>query len=181
MTHNRTKLVVWLSLALALPACGDPNQVGELRPYINAEYGFRVDYPSNWQSVVDPAFLVGERPDKWHAVMFLSDPAAGALFTVFIQQLDGEPALAAYAEEQVAAMRSTAGDAVYSDLASTQLGGLNALETRTRLEQGDQALLQRVVLAVRGGRGYGVSLTAPEGSPLIATLDSMLETFSLLP
>ncbi len=177
----KMKLVIlWLS-ALALPACGDLNPVDEFRPYISAEFGFRVDYPANWQSVVDPAFLVGERPDQWHAVMFLSDPAAGALFTVFVQQLDGDPELAAYAEKQIAAMRSTAGDAVYSDLISTRLGGLNALETRTRLEQGDQALTQRVVLTVQGGRGYGVSLTAPEGSPLIATLNSMLLTFSLLP
>lgn len=179
----QTERILVLCAALIASACGggDSNEVGAFTPYINTEFGFRVDYPSNWQSVEDPAFLVGERPDKLHAVMFLRDQAAGALFTVFVQQLDGEPSLAAYAEEQMAAIRSAAGGALYSDLTPTRLNGLDALETRTRREQDGQALAQRVVLLVRGGRGYGVSLTAPEDSPLIATLDGMLDTFSLLP
>jgi len=179
----QTERILMLCAALIASACGggDSNEVGAFTPYINTEFGFRVDYPSNWQSVEDPAFLVGERPDKLHAVMFLRDQAAGVLFTVFIQQLDTEQSLAVYAEEQIASIRSNAGDAVYSDLAPAPLGGLDALETHTRVEQSGQALTQRVLLTVHDGRGYGVSLAAPEGSPLIATLDDMLETFTLLP
>ena len=176
----------WLVLAgvtLLASACsgGDPNEVGELRPYVNAALGFRVDYPSNWQVVEDPDFLVGDAPNKLHAVMFLRDQAAGVLFTVLIQQLDGEKSLADYGQEQMAGARSQAAGATYSELAPTTLGGVPALAAQTRVEQGGQAHTQRVMLAVSNGHGYGVSIVTPDGSPLTQTMDEMLATFRFLP
>lgn len=179
---KRTWLIVLA--ALFVTACsqsGDPNEVGELQPYINTNLGFRVDYPSNWKAVEDPDFLVGDVPNKLHAVIFLRDESSGVLFTVLIQQLDGEKTLAEFGDEQLAGAQSNSGDAQYSELAQSWLGGVDALSAQTRVEQSGAARLQRVVLAVNNGRGYGVSLMAPENSPLIKTMDEMLATFKFLP
>ena len=173
--------VFLMMVALALSACaGDPYAVGELKPYIGADFGFRVDYPSNWDASSDPERLVGVQPGKVHAVAFVRE-AAQTAFVVFIQQLDAEEALADFAARQVSGMRATAEDAGFSDPAPARLGNLDALATQASVEQGGQALTQRVVLAVRGKRGYAVSLIAPTGSPLNATLDQMLASFSFLP
>jgi len=179
-----TSIPMLVIAMLMLAACGggDPNEVGELRPYINPALGFRVDYPSNWQSVEDPDFLVGDFPDKLHAVMFLRDQSSGALFTVLVQQLDGETSLADYGQAQFAGAQSQAGDQVaYSEPVSTTLGGVDALATQTSVDQGGQKIIQRVVLAVSRGRGYGVSIAAPENSPLLDTMNEMLATFGFLP
>ncbi len=170
-----------LMVALALSACaGDPYAVGELKAYIGADFGFRVDYPSNWDASADPERLVGAQPGKVHAVAFVREAAQTALI-VFIQQLDAEEVLADFAARQMSGMRATAKDAAFSDPAPTHLGNLDALATQASVEQDGQALTQRVVLAVRGQRGYAVSLIAPAGSPLNATLDQMLASFSFLP
>ena len=176
----KTKLILALLAVSTMPACGDPNVAGEPAAYINADLGFRLDYPSNWDASVDPLNLVGAQPDRVHAVAFVSQPGQTA-FIVFVQQLDGEEALADFSARQVAGMRSTAGDASYSGLAPTQIGGVDALTTQTTVEQDGQALTQRVVLAVKGRRGYAISLTAPANSPLRATLDDMLASFVFLP
>ena len=180
----KTKWIVLAVVALLVSACGgggDPNEAGELRPYINTALGFRVDYPSNWRTVEDPDFLVGDFPDKLHAVMFLRDEAAGVLFTVLIQRLDSEQLLADYAEEQLRGAQSKAAGATYSELAPTKLGGVDALIAQTQVEQGGQARTQRIVLAVNQGRGYGLSMVAPDNSPLGQTMDEMLATFRFLP
>ena len=179
----KTTWLVLASVALLASGCSgsDPNQVGELQPYINSALGFRVDYPSNWQVVEDPDFLVGDAPSKLHAVMFLRDQAAGVLFTVLIQPLDGEKSLADYGQEQLAGARSQAGGATYSELTPATLGGAPALAAQTRVEQSGQARTQRVVLAVSNGRGYGVSIVTPDDSPLVQTMDDMLATFRFLP
>ena len=170
--------------ALMLAACsgGDPNEVGELRPYINPALGFRVDYPSNWQPVEDPDFLVGDFPDQLHAVIFLSDQASGAVFSVLVQKLDGEISLADYGEEQFAGAQSQAGDQVtYTAPVSTTLGDVEALTVQASIEQDGSTIVQRVVLAVNKGQGYGISMAAPENSLLIKTMDDMLATFGFLP
>jgi len=167
--------------ALALSACGgNPNEVGELTPYISTDLGFRVDYPANWDASTDPAQLVGERPDRYHAVVFVRQ-AANTTFVVFVQRLDGEEPLADFAARQMEGIRASSPDAVFSDPAPTQLGNLNALTTQTTVEQNGQTLTQRVVLAVKGQRGYALSLIAPARSPLNATLDEMLAAFIFLP
>lgn len=169
-------------LLLCLTACaGNLNEVGELVPYINTTFGFRVEYPSNWQVLEDPPVLVGETPGALHAVTFAPDAAAGVLFTVLIQDLGAEQKLDEYGAEQMAGIQRNAGDAQYSDLQATQLGGRDALETQGVLDNNGQKLEQRVLLAVNGARGYGVSIAAPQDSPLAATLDEMLASFGLLP
>lgn len=177
--------LIFVCLALMLSACGgDPNEVGPFKPYINTALGFRVDYPSNWQAVDDPdtlAMILGGHPETWSAVMFLRDQAAGVLFGVLVQQLNGDQPLDAFGAEQIAEIRSSAGEATYSDPVPLQLGNLDALETTTRVEQNGQALTQRAVLAVRGNRGYIVLLMGPADSPLLETLDEMLKTFAILP
>ena len=175
-----SKLILALLAVLSVPACGDPNAVGEPTAYINADFGFRVAYPSNWDASVDPLKLVGTQPDRLHAVAFVSQPGQTA-FVVFVQQLDGQAALADFSARQLAGIRSTADDASFSGLTPTQIGGVDALTTQTRVDQDGQALTQRVVLAVKGRRGYAISLTAPANSPLHATLDDMLASFVFLP
>lgn len=173
-------------VVLVLSACGggskvDPNEAGELQPYINTSLGFRVDYPSNWRSSEDPDFLVGDFPDKLHAVMFLRDESGGALFTVLIQQLDGEKQLTDFGGEQLAGAQSQASGATYAELTPTRLGGVDALSTQTRVTQSGQTRIQRVVFALNKGRGYAVSMIAPEDSPLSATMDRMLASFGFVP
>lgn len=168
--------------ALMLSACGgDPNEVGEFQPYVDEAFGFRVDYPSNWQTVIDPEFLVGREPDALHAVVFLGDPSAGAAFTVLVQKLSGEEPLELFVAQQMDAMRAGDAGPTYADPIASQLGGQEARETSAQLEQGGQMLTQRVVMAVKGDRGYGVSLSGPAGSPLIPVMERMLETFAFLP
>jgi hypothetical protein len=168
--------------ALILSACGgDPNEVGEFQPYVSDAFGFRVDYPSNWQAVVDPEFLVGQQPDALHAVVFLRDQTAGVAFTVLIQKLSSEAPLELFVEQQMDAIRMRSTDVVYSDPAEARLAGQAARETNARLEQGGQSITQRVIMAVKGDRGYGVSLSGPAGSSLIPVLERMLETFAFLP
>ncbi len=176
----KTRVILSLLAALTVPACGDPNALGEPTPYVNTDLGFRVDVPSNWDASVDPLRLVGTQPDRVHAVAFVSQPAQTA-FIVFVQQLDGEEALADFSARQLAGIRSTAGDASFSDPAPTQIGGVDALATQTTVDQDGQVLTQRVVLAVKGRRGYAISLTAPANSRLHATLDDMLASLIFLP
>jgi len=173
---------LWSALvALALSGCGgDPYEVGELTPYISPNLGFRVDYPSNWDVSVDPVNLVGSQPGKVHAVAFAS-LAANTIFVVYTQDLDEAETLDAYAARQIDNIRATAGDAVFTDLAPTQLGGLDALTTQASVDQSGEALTQRTVLAVRGLRGYAVSVIAPTDTPLNAALDEMLASFGFHP
>lgn len=172
-----------LIVLLCLTACAGSgsNEVGELTPYINTTFGFRVDYPSNWQVLEDPSVLVGNDPSVLHAVTFAPDAATGILFTVLIQELGVEQTLEEFGAAQMKGIQKNAGAAQYSDLQATQLGGNEALETRGVLEENGQQLAQRVLLLVNGARGYGVSLAAPRGSPLSTTLDEMLASFDLLP
>jgi hypothetical protein len=172
----------FLITLLCLTACaGNPNEVGELVPYINTTFGFRVEYPSNWQVLEDPPVLVGDAPGALHAVTFAPDAAAGVLFTVLIQDLGAAHTLDEYSAEQMAGIQRNAGGAQYSNLQATRLGGRDALETTGVLDENGRKLEQRVVLAVNGARGYGVSIVAPQDSPLLTTLDEMLASFGLLP
>lgn len=181
----KTRWVVLLmaALAVSLLACrsANPNEVGEFKPYINTEYGFRVEYPSNWQVVIDPASLVGDKPDKVHAMVFLNNETSSVLFTVLVQRVDGATTLADFGKEQIAGARSNAGTTVLSDLAPAKLGGVDALITQATVDQSGQTVAHRLFMAVKGQRGYLVSLSAPENSLLKSTLDDMLASFRFLP
>jgi hypothetical protein len=171
---------VCVALALGLPACGgDPNAPGVQTVYTNADFGFQLQYLSNWIVSVDPPSLVGAQPDKIHVVSFVRREDKGA-FVVFVQQLDGEEALSDYAIRQMDGMQSGAG-VVFSTLTPAQLGDLDALETETLVTQEGQELTQRVVFAVSGSRGYAVSLIAPVDSATVTALDDMLASFAFLP
>jgi hypothetical protein len=169
-------LISWLLLS----ACaGNPYDVGELQPYINPAFGFRVDYPSNWITSVDPSSLVGAQADKMHAVAFVSQ-AVRAMLVVYVQELDGDETLAGFAERQMAGLRSTAGDAAFSEPAPMLLGGGGAMMTQATVEQDGQTFLQRTLFAIRDGRGYAVSMIAPADSELASTLEEMLESFGFV-
>ena len=173
-------VLVLLSSWLLLSACaGNPYEVGELQPYINPAFGFRVDYPSNWITSVDPSSLVGAPADKMHAVAFVSQ-AVRAMLVVYVQELDGDEALAGFAERQMAGLRSTAGDAAFSEPAPVLLGGAGAMMTQATVEQDGQTFLQRTLFAIRNGRGYAVSFIAPAESGLTATLEQMLVSFGFV-
>ena len=172
---------VLLSSWLLLSACaGNPYEVGELQPYINPAFGFRVDYPSNWITSVDPSSLVGAQADKVHAVAFVS-PAVRVRLVVFLQDLGADETLVEFTERQMAGLRSTAGDAAFSEPAPVLLGGAGAMMTQATVEQDGQAFLQRTLFAIRDGRGYAVSIIAPADSELTATLEQMLASFGFVP
>ena len=169
-------LITWLLLS----ACaGNPYEVGELQPYINPAFGFRVDYPSNWITSVDPSSLVGVQVDKVHAVAFVSQ-AVRAMLVVYVQEMDGDETLAGFAKRQMEGLRSTAGDAAFSEPAPVLLGGVGAMMTQAAVEQDGQAFLQRTLFAIRNGRGYAVSIIAPADSELAATLEQMLASFGFV-
>lgn len=177
----KTRLVL-VSLAswLLLPACaGNPYAVGELQPYINPAFGFRVDYPSNWITSVDPSSLVGAQADRMHAVAFVSQ-AVRAMLVVYVQEMDRDETLNGFAERQMEGLRSTAGDAVFSEPMPVLLGGAGAMMTQATVEQDGQAFLQRTLFAIRDGRGYAVSIIAPADSELAATLEQMLASFGFV-
>ena len=170
-------LVSWLLLS----ACpGNPYEVGELQPYINPAFGFRMDYPSNWITSVDPSSLVGAQADKMHAVAFVSQ-AVRAMLVVYVQELNGEETLAGFAERQMGGLRSTAGGAAFSEPAPALLGGSGAMMTQATVEQDGQTFLQRTLFAIHDGRGYAASIIAPADSDLTDTLEEMLSSFGWVP
>ena len=175
--------LVLVSLAswLLLSACaGNAYEVGELQPYINPAFGFRVDYPSNWITSVDPSSLVGAQADKMHAVAFVSQ-AVGARLVVLLQDLGADETLAGFAERQMEGLRSTAGDMAFSEPAPALLGGSGAMMTQATVEQDGQSYVQRTLFAVHNVRGYAVSIIAPADSALTGTLEEMLSSFGWVP
>jgi len=174
-------LLVTLFVAAILSSCaGNPNEVGEMAPYINPDLGFRIDYPSNWSLAVDPESLVGPKPDRLHVATFVN-AAANTAVIVYVQTLDTTETLEDYTARQVKGILSNATEADLSDPAPAKLGGLDALMIETASESNGQRLRTRLVLAVKGTRGYALSLTAPVDSPLGTTLDDVLASFGILP
>ena len=167
----KTRIAAGLGVLVLAAACGggDPNEVGELKPYVNTTLGFRVDYPDNWLALEDPdslAMLLRDSSDALRAVVFMRDQSAGVSFTVLVQKLDREQSLDAYVADQMAALRKDAGGATYSDPQPIQIGGLDAAETKTRVAQGGQVLTQRVILAVSGA--LDASMFGPPVFPELA-------------
>ena len=164
-----------------LPACaGNPYDVGDLQPYINPTFGFRVDTPSNWITSVDPSSLVGAQADKVHAVAFVSQ-AVRAMLVVYVQDLDADETLAGFAGRQAEGLRSAAGGAAFSEPAPALLGGSGAMMMQATIEQDGQSYLQRTLFAIHNGRGYAVSIIAPADSDWRDTLEEMLSSFGWVP
>ena len=178
----KLKFVVLLGVVLILAACfsGGVLEVDELVPYINTTFGFRIEYPSNWQVLEDPSSIVGDQPDQLHAVAFLPDASAGTLFVVLIQDLDAPQTLDEFGAAQMDGVRRNADGAVYAALRTIDIGGIEALTTQTTVEEDGQRLMQQVVFVVNDMHGYGVTMSAPSDSPLKVVLDDMLASLGLL-
>lgn len=175
------KPLLALLAGVLLTACaGAAIEIGEPTLFTSADFGFSLEHPSNWLPAVDPANLVGSEPDRVHAVAFASQ-TANAIFVVYVQDLEDAPTLAEYAAQQVDNIRSTAGETIFSDPVPAQLGGQDAMLTQATAEQNGQRLTQRTLLAIRGGRGYALSLVAPDDPKLNAALDAMLASFKFAP
>ena len=180
-THHAPRITLFTLLILILAACATsqaPNVSGAIE-YRGTKFGFRLTYPSQWQMLEDAPPLVGDSPTILHAVSLQPPQDSKALVLVYIQTLTTTQTLDEYAAQQMIGLRANEMGATFTELAATQLGGL---EARVTAAADDKAQLRKMILVVNHSKAYALLLFGPpNASDLAARFDDVQKSFAFLP
>ena len=147
--------------------------------YRNAELGFRLTYPGNWQTLVDPQEL--PRGDNLHAVVFLPSTASKSLVIVYVQTLTQTQTLDQYVADQMTALRANEAGVQFSQPTTLTLGGnVAARETTAMIMTEDPPRWQRVIMIVDGQRAYALYYAGPPEGRYPDTFNAIVQSFSFV-
>jgi predicted Zn-dependent protease len=188
MTNNKIffkqhllRAALLISIGMILIACNtaqtSPNTAQAIE-YRGAQFGFRLSYPAQWQVLEDPPPMVGDNPTILHAVTLQPPQDSKALVVVYIQTLTTTQTLAEYASQQMISLGANEVGATFSDLAVTQLGGLDARSTNAA---DDKSQLRRMIITLNNAKAYAVLLFGPPSNDLAAQFETMVQSFRFLP
>jgi hypothetical protein len=179
--QHRLRTAWLISIGMILIACNNaqtlPNTAQTIE-YRGPKFGFRLSYPAQWQALEDPPPMVGDNPTILHAVTLQPPQASKALVVVYIQTLTTTQTLAEYASQQMISLGANEVGATFSDLAVTQLGGLDARSTNAADEKSQ---LRRMIITLNSSKAYAVLLFGPPNNDLAAQFEAMVQSFQFLP
>jgi hypothetical protein len=180
-TQHLLRTVLFISLGMILIACSNtqtpPNTAATIE-YRGTQFGFRLSYPAQWQVLEDPPPMVGDNPTILHAVTLQPPQDSKALVVVYIQTLTATQTLTEYASQQMISLGANEVGATFSDLAVTQLGGLDARSTNAA---DDKSQLRRMIITLNNSKAYALLLFGPPNNDLTAQFEAMVQSFQFLP
>ena len=191
MRNFRSPLLALVLLAGVLLIIGVPLLTrGNLAPqpvvtdsppieYRNAELGFRLMYPGNWQTLVDPQEL--PRGENLHSVVLLPSTASKTLIIVYVQTLTQTRTLDQFVADQMRALSANEAEVQFSLPTALELGdGIDARETTAMVMTEDPPRWQRVVMALNGPRAYALYYSGPPEGRYPDTFSAIIRSFSFV-
>lgn len=186
MTNNKIffkqhllRAALLISIGMILIACTaqQPIDNGQTIEYRSTKFAFRLSYPAQWQALEDPPPMVGDNPINLHAITLQPPQDSKSLVVVYIQTLTVTQTLDEYANQQMIGLRANETGATFTELAVTQLGGLDA---RSTAAADDKTQLRRMVIVINHSKAYAVLLFGPANPDLVAQFDALVQSFRFL-